>query len=58
MRARRSGNYGRAMRPRADVDIVAEKLHEDWERGCWWLGVAFVLTFGPMLAWGIYWGWM
>ena len=43
---------------RSDTDIVADNLQREWERGCIWLGVAVVLTFGPMLALGIYWGWV
>ncbi len=52
----RDGNTSRAKTSmRADTQIVAEKLERDWQTGCKWLAVAFVLTFGPMLLWAAYW---
>ena len=58
--ARRRCSCRRAERAstRTDDDIVAQKLERDWQEGCLWAAVAVTLTFGPMLAWGIYWGWL
>jgi len=42
---------------RTDAEIVSQKLQRDFERGCTWLAVAFVLTFGPMMLWAAWWGW-
>ena len=57
--ARGSGNYRRARVAtyRPDTDIVRENVESEWEKGCRWAGFAIALTFGPMLALGIYWGW-
>lgn len=58
--ARPSVRAGRAARPRVkpDTQIAADRLQGEWERGTLWAGIAMALTFGPMLAWGIYWGWV
>lgn len=40
-----------------NTDIVTENLNRDWENGCKWAGIAFAITFGPMIGLGIYWGW-
>ncbi len=57
--ARSSGNYHRAnvSTYRPDTDIVRQNVESEWQKGTRWAGIAFALTFGPMLALGIYWGW-
>jgi len=40
-----------------DVTIVREKVQDEWDKGCRWAGIALALTFGPMLALGVWWGW-
>jgi hypothetical protein len=42
---------------RADVDIVQQRIQREWEKGCRWACIAVAATFGPMIAWGIWWGW-
>ena len=41
-----------------DMESIAENAQDDWNRACMWASVALGLTFGPMLALGISWGWM
>ena len=43
---------------RDDVTIVRQNIQEEWDKGCKWAGIAFALTFGPMMALGVYWGWL
>lgn len=40
------------------MESIAENAQDDWNRACMWASVALGLTFGPMLALGISWGWM
>ena len=59
--ARHSGNYNRAFKSplvKTDVTIVSDRIQEEWEKGCMWAAIALVLTFGPMISLGIYWGWV
>jgi len=42
---------------RDDTNIVADRIDEEWQRGIDWACVALILTFGPMLALGIWLGW-
>jgi hypothetical protein len=42
---------------RDDTNIVQENIQREWERGIDWACVALTLTFGPMLALGIWMGW-
>ena len=39
-------------------ESVTRRLDEQWREGCRWAGIAVALTFGPMLAWGIFWGYL
>lgn len=58
--ARRSGNYDRAMSPlvKTDVDIVSDRIQQEWEKGCTWAAIAITLTLTPMIALGCFWGWI
>ena len=42
---------------KTDVDIVQQNIQREWERGVDWACIALTLTFGPMLALGIWMGW-
>ncbi len=55
---RRRGNCRRArVTYRDDTNIVAENIESEWEKGCRWAGIAFALTWGPMMAMGVWFGW-
>ena len=42
---------------KADVDIVQQRIQEEWEKGCTWAAIAITLTITPMIALGCFWGW-
>ena len=59
--ARRRGNFARALHA-AEWLTTTEKYsterEREYARGTFWAGVGVLLTFGPMLALGMLWGWM
>lgn len=55
---RRSCSYDRAKMSAQDAEIVAQIKADDFMRGSYWAAIAIALTFGPMLALGIFWGWV
>lgn len=54
----RRGKRRTVVTMRDDTNIVANRIQDDYERGCKWAAITFVLTFGPMIGLGIYWGWI
>lgn len=51
------GAYASCASMKPDVDIVRERAQSEWDRGCKWVSVALALTFGPMMALGVWFGW-